>query len=160
MEEVKIQKATTKNFKELQELCQELVKKEYKEYDRLLDLDWTFGKKGIKYFTDALTKENSCTFIAIVDNKIIGYLVGCITKGENYRILPKLAELDSIFVVKEYQGQGIGSKLYNAFIKWCKSKNVKMTRVEASAQNKQGISFYRKNGFKDYTLTLENKIKK
>jgi len=155
---IKIQKATLKDLKKIQELCQLLVKKEYKQYDKFLNLDWTFGKQGTEYFKRVLTKKDSCVFIAIKDDKIIGYLIGRIIKGERYRILPKVAGLDSMFVMKEYQGEGIGSKLYYSLVKWCKSKKVKIMKVESSAQNKQGINFYRKNGFKDYSLTLEAKI--
>jgi ribosomal protein S18 acetylase RimI-like enzyme len=155
---MKIQKATIKNLKEIQELCQKLVKKEHKEYDKFLNLDWTFGKQGTEYFKGVLTKKDSCVFIAIIDNKIVGYLVGRIIKGERYRILPKIADLDSMFIMKKYQRLGVGSKLYNSLVKWCKSKKVKMIKVEASAQNEQGIRFYKKNGFKAYALTLEVKI--
>ncbi len=48
--------------------------------------------------------------------------------------------------------------LYDAFVEWCKNKNVKILSVSASAENKQAIGFYHKNGFEDYSLVLENKI--
>lgn len=155
MVEVKIKKAKIENLKDIQKLNLLLFKKEYKTYDKLLDLKWTFGKEGTKYFKDTLTKKKSCVFIAIVENKIVGYLAGEESKGESYRNLPKMAELNNMFILKEYRRNGVGSKLYGAFIDWCKKRKVKIIRVEATAQNPQAIDFYRKKGFEDYNLTLE-----
>lgn len=37
-------------------------------------------------------------------------------------------------------------------------RGIKNIRVIASAGNIQGINFYRKSGFRDYTLALEKKL--
>jgi len=158
MTEVKIQKATMENLKDIQELNLLLFKKEYKEYDKTLDLDWTFGEKGTKSFKNKISDVDSCAFVAIVDNKIVGYLVGGLTDPESYRILPKIAELDNMLVLEDYRNLGIGKKLYLALIDWCKSKDIKKIKVTASAQNIKAINFYKKNGFIGYDLTLERNI--
>ncbi|MCK9379109.1 MAG: GNAT family N-acetyltransferase [Candidatus Moranbacteria bacterium] len=63
-----------------------------------------------------------------------------------------------MFVLDKHRGMGVGSKLYQAFVNWSKSKGVKRLRVGASAQNVVGINFYRKNGFADYDLILETNL--
>ena len=63
-----------------------------------------------------------------------------------------------MLVLKEYRGQGIGTKLVKSFIAWCKLKKVGRVRVVASAQNIAAIGFYRQNKFKDYSLILESNI--
>ena len=153
--DVIIKTATMDDLQKVQELNLKLFEKEYKEYDSLLNLDWTFGRTGTKYYQDRISKEDSCVFIAFVDNKIVGYLCGGLTKAEDYRILPIVAELENTFVLDEFRSKGIGKQLYNKFIEWCKTKNVGKIRVEASAQNELAIKFYRVNNFKDYTLVLE-----
>ena len=90
-----------------------------------------------------------------VDNKIVGYLCGGLTKAEDYRNLPIVAELENTFVLDKFRSKGIGKKLYNEFINWCKINNVGKVRVEASVQNELAIKFYRNNNFRDYTLVLE-----
>ena len=47
---MEIRKATLDDLKDIQKLNLLLFEKEYKEYDKLLDKDWTFGEKGKKYF--------------------------------------------------------------------------------------------------------------
>jgi ribosomal protein S18 acetylase RimI-like enzyme len=158
MTEIKIQKATIENLEDIQKLNLMLFEKEYREYDKCLNCDWTFGKEGTDYFKKKITEDNSCAFIAKSNEDVVGYLVGGLTKAEDYRKLPKTAELENTFVLKECRSKGIGTKLYDAFIDWCETKGVKLIRVNASAQNEGAIKFYRKNKFNDYSLTLESKI--
>jgi len=153
-----IKTATMDDLQTVQELNLKLFEKEHKEFDSLLNLDWTFGKTGTKYYQDRISKDDGCVFVAIVDNQIVGYLCGGLTKAEDYRILPIVAELENTFVLDEFRSKGIGKQLYNKFIDWCKTKNVGKIRVEASAQNELAIKFYRNNNFKDYTLVLESDI--
>jgi GNAT superfamily N-acetyltransferase len=150
-----IKTATLNDLQKIQELNLKLFEKENKEFDSLLNLDWTFGEAGTKHYQDRISKDDGCIFVAIVDNKIVGYLCGGLTKAEEYRILPIVAELEDTFVLDEFRSKGIGKQLYNKFIEWCKTKNVGKIRVEASAQNALAIKFYRNNNFKDYSLALE-----
>ena len=123
-----------------------------------LNLKWTFGKFGTKYYRDRISNENSCVLIAVINGKIIGYLCGGLTKAEAYRYLPVAAEIENMFVLEEFRSKGIGKQLYQKFRKWCKTKKVGKIRVEASTQNKLAIKFYKKNNFKDYALMLETDL--
>ena len=152
---VVIKKATIDDLQKVQELNLELFKKEHEEYDSLLDLKWTFGETGTKYYKGRILKDDGCVLVATVENKIVGYLCGGIKKAEEYRNLPIVAELENTLVLEEFRSKGIGKQLFDEFIKWCKNKGVGKVRVEASAQNELAIKFYRTNSFEDYTLVLE-----
>jgi len=154
---MKLRKAVIGDLKEIQKLNLMLFEKEKGEYDNFLDLNWTFGEKGTGSFKKHLTNDDFCVFIVENSGEIIGYLAGGISKAESYRIIPwKIAELNNMFVLKEYRRRGVGKMLNDAFVYWCKDKGFKMLKVQASANNKQAINFYRKNGYKDYTLVLES----
>lgn len=144
-----------KDLRKVQELNLKLFEKEHKEYDSLLNLNWTFGEIGTKYYKDRISKDDGCVLVAITDNKIVGYLCGGLIKTQEYRNLPIVAELENTFVLNKFRSKDIGKKLYNKFIEWCKTKNVGKVKVEASAQNELAIKFYRNNNFKDYSLVLE-----
>lgn len=150
-----IKRATINNLQKVQELNLNLFEKEYKEYHPSLNLKWTFGKKGTKYYKDRILKDDGCVLIAIVGNEIVGYLCGGIKKAEAYRNLPIIAELENMFILGSFRSKGIGRQLFNEFIKWCKSRKVGKIRVETPAQNERAIRFYRANNFKDYALVLE-----
>lgn len=159
MVEVKIQKATIENLKDIQELNLLLFEKEYEEYDKTLNLNWTFGEEGTKYFKNKISNLDSFAFVSIINNEIVGYLVGGLTKKEPYRNLSEVAELDNMLILENYRNLRIGEKLYVAFINWCKSKSVKKIRVVASAQNVKAINFYKKRDLKEHYITLEGDIK-
>lgn len=153
-----IRNATLDDLQKVQKLNLKLFEKEHKEYDSLLNLDWTFGKEGTKYYQDRISKDDGCVIVASINNEIVGYLCGGLTEAEVYRNLPVVAELENTFVLDEFRSKGIGKQLYNKFIEWCKTKNVGKMRVEASAKNELAINFYRNNKFKDYTLVLESEL--
>ena len=159
MVEVKIQEAKIGNLKEIQNLIQELCKKENKEFDSTISIDWALSEKGKEYVKKKITKNNECAFIAISDGKVVGYLVGIIDKAESWRNILQFAELGDMFVLEDYRGLGIGTKLYQAFVNWTKSKDVQRVRVVASTPNSKAIKFYKKNGLLDYNVVLETDIK-
>lgn len=142
-----------KDLKAIQELNLKLFEKEYKEYDPKLNMDWTFGKDGTKFFTSRI--KNGFAAVAETDGKTIGYIVGGKAKDYSYRIINNTAELDNMFVLEPYRNQKIGTMLVEAFLNWCKEKEYGHIKVSAVAQNEAAIRFYRKFGFNDYTLTLE-----
>jgi diamine N-acetyltransferase len=160
MEKITIRKANESDLKDILRLNLDLFKKEYKEYDKKLNLKWTYGKMGRTYFKKKISEKNGFTFIAENEGKIIGYLCGSLHKSPyDYRIIKNYAELDNMIVDKKFRGKRIGEKLVKEFLKWCKGKKADCISVNASAQNEKGIEFYRKMGFKDYSLTLEIKVK-
>jgi len=152
-------KAKIKDLRDILRLNFELFKKEYREFDKSLNLNWTY-KEGKKYFRNRIVKKDG--FVEVIENKerIIGYLCGGITKRLFFRKKAKYAELENMLIGKKFRGKGLGTKLTRDFINWCKKSKVDYIIVVASAQNKPTHKFYRKCGFKDYDLTLQLKIKK
>lgn len=155
MADVKIQKATMENLKDIQNLNLELFKKEYEEYDKTLDCNWTFSDKGGKYFKDMINNNKNIALVVLDESKIIGYLVGSIIRASKIRLIKKMAVLDNMFILEDYRNKGIGAKLVNEFINWCKSNKIKRVRVVSSAGNINAINFYKKNQFFEWEITLE-----
>ncbi len=153
---MQIRKAKLEDLKTLQDLNAKLFEKEHKEYDETLDSKWPYSKEGKKYFTERIQK--GCTLLAILNNKIVGYMAGGLSKPEVFRKISPFAELETMFVLKEARNLGIGSKFIEEFFSWCKKKKIKRVKITATAQNEKAINLYRKYGFKDYVLILEKDI--
>ncbi len=60
---------------------------------------------------------------------------------------PDRNQLHAIYILPEYLGQGIGTKLWDEAKKFFDP--TKDTKVEVATYNKNAINFYRKLGFKD-----------
>jgi len=140
--DVIIKTATMEDIKKIQELSFKLSKKEQKEYDSLLDL----RKDESKHYKDRISQDDSCVFVAIVNKKIIGYLCGKLAKTGSFGRLPtvSVAEIETFFVLDKFRSKGIGKKLYEKFIEWCKAKKVNKARLDVHHQNKLTLKFYRK----------------
>lgn len=152
----KIAKAKLKHLKDMQRLHKSLFDNEIKNFNKSLDPRWTFSKIGTQYFKDIINKGNYCAFVALVEDKVVGYLAGEIIKEPvTWRIIKKQAELDNMFILPQHRHKKIGSGLVKAFFGWAKKKGAANVKVTASAANQKAISFYQKHGFKNYNLMLE-----
>ena len=134
-------------------LNQQLFNYEYENFDQTIAWDWP--PKNDSYFRKSIEAEDSLALVVVMGKKIVGYLIGSIGKGENYRSIKKIGELDNMFILPEARGKGIGSALCQEFLKWVKDKGVKRVKVVASAKNKQAIACYKRNGFFEYNCELE-----
>jgi ribosomal protein S18 acetylase RimI-like enzyme len=156
--EVEIRRATPEDLETLQELDAKLFKREHDNYDKLLNLEWTRSEEGAAYFRKMLGNEEDRCFIAFADGKAVGFVVGGRKKASLYRNVRHQAELDSIFVIEEYQSKGVGKMLTERFLSWCKEKGFEKVRVDAYPGNKRALEFYRKHGFEDHLVRLEKDI--
>jgi len=159
-EKIIIRKATTKDLESILKLNLELFKKEYREFDRSLNLDWTYSKEGREYFKNKIIKKDSFAEVIENNNKIVGYLIGSISKRLFYRKKVKYAEEEDMIVDKKFRNQGLGTKLIEDFIDWCKKRDIAYISLTASVKNKSAVHLYRNLGFKDYNLTLEMELTK
>lgn len=151
-----IRKATLNDLRAVQELNDELMRSEDGRYHTNYNLEWTKGPVGTEYFKNSITDERACTFVAIENESVIGYLVGWIYKKQNpCRLFTKTAEIENMLVAQSYRSKGIGGGLVKSFLAWAKEREVDHVKVGAIAQNTRAIEFYRRYGFKDYELILE-----
>jgi putative acetyltransferase len=85
--------------------------------------------------------DNSGLFLAALDD---GRLVGT---GAIRKLDGKIAELKRIWLLDEYQGQGIGFQLVTRLFNFASAHGYKYIRLQTSPQQKRAIAFYKKLGF-------------
>lgn len=155
-----IRKADIKDLKDILELNYKLFRREYKEFDKSLNLNWTHSKEGKKYFRDRIIKKDGFVKVVEYKRRIIGYLCGGISERLFYRKKAKYAEIDNMLIEKKFRGRNLGTKLTRDFISWCKENKIDYISVTGFAKNKLALNFYKRFGFKEYNLTLELKPRK
>lgn len=99
------------------------------------------SKESIQKRVDNLSalSKNQSFFVAKDEEKIIGVCRAVIR--DNYN------QLQSIYVLPEYQGKGVGYQLWQEAKKFFDSK--KQTVVQVATYNTKAITFYKKLGFVD-----------
>ncbi|OGF26387.1 hypothetical protein A2331_06500 [Candidatus Falkowbacteria bacterium RIFOXYB2_FULL_34_18] len=157
--ESEIKSATLDDLNNIQKFNLLLLKELNKNCNQTNNCDWSLSKKGGEYFKERIIQNSGCVFIALINNKIIGYLAGSIQEKQYYRKTINSAEIDSFFVLNKFRRKYVGSQLFKTFIQWCNSKRIKRISVTTPYENIPAIKFYRKQGFADYDLILESIIK-
>ena len=98
-----------------------------------------------EFIRNILEDNDQDWFVAEYDRKIVGQCsVGLIRRTERCR---HRAEVTFV-ILKDYCGIGIGGKLMQQCINWCKDKNVTQAELNVVADNKPAITMYESFGFK------------
>ena len=104
-----------------------------------------------------LATENYVILVAELDDQIVGFI--------DYYILPSIwekwneATINNLFIHKDYQGKGIGSRLLKEVIKRTDKVGIVELHVGTEKDNERAISLYKKHGFLKEYLLLE-RVKK
>lgn len=152
---ITIRKGEIKDLEQIIELNKLLFIKEQEDYDSLYDANWPLTDIGREYFIKELTETDRIIFVAEEAEKIIGYLAASAKRDSKFKNNALVAEVENMFISKQFQNQGIGSKLINMFLDWCKQINADRAIVIASFDNLKGIKFYKKHNFKEFEVGLK-----
>lgn len=150
--------ATIADLEAVQKLNQELCAKESVEYDAAIDPEYPFSTVGEEYFKSRIESPDALTLVVESDGAVVGYFLGSIIPPEDYRTVTKLAEGENMYIQDAYRGQGIGGQLVAQFEQWCRERGVQKIRFVASAENTEGIKFYKTLGCKEVNVTLEKDL--
>ena len=154
--DVFIRKAELSDFDEILRLNQALFNFE-EQFQHQYNLNWTYSEAGRNFFKDRFNNKNALIFVAIAENKIVGYILALIN-FYSYRRVNPICDIENLIIEEDYRKNGVGSKLMENVRKAAKEKAAKKLRVNAIAQNKNALSFYRSHGFEDAVLFLEEEI--
>ena len=97
------------------------------------------------FITNILNDDDAAWFVVENEGKIVGHCsVGLVSKYERYR---HRAEVTFV-VLKDFCGLGLGGRLMQQCIEWCKAKNVTQIELDVVSGNKRAIKMYEGFGFK------------
>ena len=126
------------------------VHSEYHEKMALVDLKDVKENDGICY-------------LAIVDNKVVGLIMGTIPPFDKYDYLdykcPKRGIITELIVTSKIRSKGVGKELMRTLEDYFKSKGCEYALVDVFAYNKLGIGFYDKYGYHPRMHTDIKKLK-
>ncbi len=97
------------------------------------------------FISNILKDSDHDWFVAEYEGEPVGQCsVGLVSGYERYR---HRAEVTFV-ILKDYCGMGIGGKLMQQCIDWCKDKGVTQIELRVVADNKQAIAMYKSFGFR------------
>ena len=94
-------------------------------------------------------------FVAEYENKVIGQCsVGLVRKNARYRHRAEVA----FVILQDYCNLGIGGKMMEECIKWCKKKGITQMELDVVKNNEKALKMYQGFGF-EIIGTRENALR-
>lgn len=121
----------------------EIVKMTADDIEKVMkiQLEGNLSYWSFEDYKDEISRGNSFSVVAKVDNRVVGFLVSRLI-SEDY-----CAELYNIGVDVHFRRQKVGAKLLEYFTKHCVSNNLEKIFLEVRESNQTAITFYLKNNF-------------
>lgn len=109
-----------------------------------LENNYPYEKYSLSQIEDMFNYDYYTILKCLINGKIEGYI--CAT------ILFEECNLLKIIVNSNYRRHGLGSRLINTLIEYCKNENVSSVYLEVRENNNIAISFYEHIGFELETV--------
>lgn len=153
---VRIRVAGTGDVERIVGLNCALFREDAGRRDPFTDQGWP-EREGEGHFGDLLVWEGGLSLVAESDGGVVGYLAGYVGAATSSRPVA-VAELESMYVAEGYRDSGVGTRMVGEFLAWAAARGVERASVTAHAANEDAIRFYRRNGFRPKSLTLERSV--
>ena len=130
-----------------------LIKDEKKYDDNIND------NISINNFYDNLyLNDNNKLFIAVDNDKSIGYIYLKITEPEKEAQLYKEVFIDAVYVEEEYRNKGIATSLINKAKEYSKEISAKNISINVLINNEKAYNLYKKLEFNDFSVRLKQDL--
>ena len=110
------------------------------------------GFAGLQYHKKSFSNPTLSNIVSIYGlltfRTLPFFLVSSMNKPKSYQL-----HLESLAVIKNEQGKGIGTKLLNATINYAKENNFSQIKLEVIQTNPKAKKLYQKMGFKTSRIT-------
>jgi len=111
-------------------------------------------------FQTVIEDEKSIVFVAIKEEKLIGYLWA--TFGKNRKNPFKYEQMQvyihHVVVQDEYRKQGIGSELFSTIEKFARKKGILRIALDTWTFNENAHCFFEKHGYTVYKTSMQKSI--
>jgi len=123
---------------------------EPEDIDGILEVDRKISgvQRAITYrdlVQEVLGGEVDMSFVAEVENQFVGFVLAYLTYVREQ--ITEACVIQIFGVDPKYQRQGIASKLIQALIDRCRSKNIKLVRVMLEERDSELQSLFKRLGF-------------
>lgn len=102
---------------------------------------------SISTLEDELSRQDSAFYFAIVEDNKVGYLKINLGSAQTEMKDSNALEIERIYVLKKYQNNRIGQRLYDKALSMAKKYEVEFVWLGVWENNSRAIRFYKKNGF-------------
>ena len=121
-----------------------------------------YGPHYVNFTLQRVAENNGKIYFAKYGDNYIGCIAGIILQQSPHdlreNIVKKEGRVIEIFVVSNFRGHEIGTRLMHTMEKYFKNKGCEYMRVEVLADNELAQRLYRSNGFQNRMIDMMKEI--
>src|SRR6218665_3447475 len=148
MNSLEIKKATVKDLNELQIIGRQTFSETFaavnSEENMIKYLEESFADEKL---TAEVNNPNSHFYLAVLENKVIGYLKLNTGNAQTEKQDQNALEIERIYVAKEFHGKKVAQALYTQALQTAEQLKSSYIWLGVWEKNFRAVSFYTKNGF-------------
>jgi ribosomal protein S18 acetylase RimI-like enzyme len=131
---------------------------EYAAHHReFFQIDVFQDSDAIGYFSRLLDMDRAAAFIAIDDDRIIGYITVHVREQPPYWRIKSVGEISGLMVEREYRHRGIAGRLLAEAKAFFRERGVEDFTVYTAVANEPAIRFYQRHGMTPLYTTMLGK---
>jgi ribosomal protein S18 acetylase RimI-like enzyme len=128
------------------------------EHHRRLDARFATSPHGPQAFEGYVRKclrSRSCrVLVAEEEDRVAGYAIVTILENQKVFALGRFGFVVELCVDESARRQGIGRRLWEAAVAWCREKGVTVVQMNVSTLNEEARRFWRSVGCREYLEVL------
>lgn len=107
-----------------------------------------------KYLREKIDSDDAAVFAATEDDGVIGFSIVYVSSHPPVLKAERYGFIDSLAVKSTHRRKGVGTAILRRIHEWFDSRDIERIQLNVLPGNEIGNSFWRKNGFRDFTHTL------
>jgi len=120
---------------------------EYEAYHQdFFKIDQLSDSDIVNYFSRWIENENGKAFIALAEDRLVGYITVYVHEQAPYWKVKKVGDISGLMVHRDHRRRGIANQLLAHARAFFAKHGVRYFTLFTATENKAGIAFYERNG--------------
>lgn len=144
---------------DLIDLSREFFAEYEAHHDEFFDTDSLKDDHIAGYFTRTTGSDSDATFVAIVDQHMVGYITVHIRPQAAFYKVKEAGAISGLMVQRQHRRLGIATRLLTRAQAFFEGHDIKYFTVYTAVANSSALSFYEANGLAPLYTTLVGEIR-
>jgi ribosomal protein S18 acetylase RimI-like enzyme len=107
-----------------------------------------------RFVSSLILLEDSRVLVALDGGLVVGYCIGQVMTRPPVFKMEVHGFITDMTVTASYRRRGVGTRLLAGMLEWFEAKRIDRVELNVVPGNVAGVSFWRKQGFRDYMHVL------
>lgn len=149
---LEIHQVSEANVTELQNIGRQTFAETFSEFNAAENLnEYLTTSFATEKLVNELQNPESMFFFAFVKTKLAGYLKINFGSAQTELVDVSSMEIERIYVLKAFQGKKVGQALFEKAVEIARQSQCSFIWLGVWEKNQKALSFYRKNGFQEFS---------